>query len=1173
MTSYPFIHLRTHSAYSLAEGAIRVDALVDKCVEDQLPAFAITDTSNIFGALEITTTATKHGVQAIIGALVNLEPPLEISPTDAMKKMGNPIGRFRPDSVVLLCQNEIGYQNLMVLLSDAYMTTESGADPHISFATLSKHHHGLILLTGGINGPIGKQLLANRLQDAEAYLLALKSIFNDRLYIELMRHGLAEQAAIESEFIALAYRHDIPLVATNDCHFLTKDMYEAHDALICIAEGSYISQSDRKRLTPEHYFKSSQEMTDLFSDLPEAVRNTAIIAKRCSYLVEGRAPLLPTYTKLQGRHAMQALRDLASAGLKDRLEQIVADAEREDTNQPAFTKPYWERLEFELGIIEQTGFPDYFLIVADFIQWARGQNIPIGPGRGSGAGSLVAYALTITDLDPLRYSLLFERFLNAERVSMPDFDIDFCQERRDEVIRYVQNEYGVDRVAQIITFGKLQARAVLRDVGRVMQMPYPQVDRICKMVPSSPANPVTLAQALQSEDSLRAEHDKDPSVQKLIEIALQLEGLYRHASTHAAGLVIADRPLGELVALYRDPRSEMPVTQFNMGCVDKAGLVKFDFLGLKTLTVIQAAVDLINARQVGTDKEPISIATISLRDKKTFDMLCQGESAGVFQLESTGMQDVLKKLLPDRVEDLIAAVALYRPGPMENIPVYIKRKHGLEKVVYMHPLLQPILHETFGIPIYQEQVMQMAQILAGYSLGKADLLRRAMGKKKADEMAEQRQAFVEGAKTQNGVAEKLAHAIFDQMNAFAGYGFVKSHATAYALVAYQTAWLKANYPAEFMAASMSLDMHNTDKLALFKQEVMRLKIPISPPDINKSEAKFTVTENDPGEVAVNYALAALKNVGTSSAETIVLERKNNGKFKDLYDFFSRVDARTLNKQMLENLIKAGAFDSLLNNRQQVLINLENLMGYGKLRQSERESHQVSLFGGDLLNESKPKLVPAIAFNAQQKLQKENEAIGFYLSGHPLDRMQTQLTENGVITWKQVEAGEVSGTQPIKMAGIPIGKRIMTTQKGARIAFLALSDSSGNYEVTLFQEALDSYRDFLDSHEPLLLTIDVKIRNGEENARRLLVKSMAKFEDELAKKSEGVRILIKEGNPVPDLYAMIQQHGKSGEGRVIFSIIHAEWDVIEVELADTYAISNGFRQAIKSIDGVMDVIVL
>ncbi|MBU0860014.1 MAG: DNA polymerase III subunit alpha, partial [Alphaproteobacteria bacterium] len=890
-----FVHLHVHSAYSLAEGAIRTKDLVKLCLTGQMPAVAVTDTDNLFGALEFALEAAKAGVQPIIGCQVT-------------------VGHER-HQLVLLVQSETGYKNLSKLVSDAYLQTDPAATVHASWDDLAACAGGLICLTGGTKGPVNQYLLHNQKKEADKVLSQLRKMFGDRLYVELQRHGWTEEDQVEDTLIELAYKHDVPLVATNDAYFAKRKMYEAHDALLCIAEGRYVTEESRRKVTPEHYFKSAKEMCALFADVPEALSNTLVIAQRCHFLLRVVNPILPAFATEGGRTEIEEIREQSIAGLEWRLNNFVYTP---GCDKEAVAKPYRDRLDYELNVIIQMGFPGYFLIVSDFIKWAKDQNIPVGPGRGSGAGSVVAWSLKITDLDPLRFGLLFERMLNPERVSMPDFDVDFCQDRRDEVIRYVQEKYGHDRVAQIITFGKLQARAVLRDVGRVLQMSYGQVDRIAKMIPNNPANPTTLEEALEQDPDLRAERAKDETAGKLIDVALQLEGLYRHASTHAAGVVIGDRPLHELVPLYRDPRSTMPATQFNMKYVEQAGLVKFDFLGLKTMTVVQKTVELI----AQTKGEHIDILQVPLDDKKSYELIASGMTVGVFQLESSGMRSTLAGMKPNRFEDIIALVALYRPGPMDNIPRYNRIKAGEEEPDYMHPVLQPFLEETYGIMIYQEQVMQAAQALAGYTLGGADLLRRAMGKKIKEEMDAQREMFVKGAAEHNNVPAEQAEYIFEQINKFAGYGFNKSHAAAYALIAYWTAWLKANYPVQFMAASMTLDMQNTDKLAVFKQELDRMGVPLLPPDVNLSGVDFVVE----GE-AIRYALAALKGVGEGAMQAVVAARKAGGAFKDLYDLTGRIDAGVMNKRQFEQLAAAGAFDSLNDNRAQVYGAAEILLRY------------------------------------------------------------------------------------------------------------------------------------------------------------------------------------------------------------------------------------------------------
>ncbi len=908
MTLADFVHLRVHTAYSLSSGALPIKEVPRLCQAERMPAVAITDTGNLFGALEFATACATGGVQPIIGCELALSGRAE----EARPNGGLPARAVEPDRIVLLAQSEHGYRNLLAIVSRSYLAGDGAADPAVAIDDLAMAGEGLLCLTGGPKGPVGRRLAEGQRDAAEAVLRDLAAAFPGRLYIELMRHEGPEERRSEPDLVDLAYRHDLPLVATNDVYFPDREFYDAHDALLCIAQSTVVADNDRQRLTPYHYFRPAAEMRELFADLPEACDNTLVIARRCAYLPRPRQPILPAFPTGQGETEEAGLRRAAQAGLDERLAKLGLSADQ--------VRPYRERLEFELGTIIQMGFAGYFLIVADFIQWAKRAGIPVGPGRGSGAGSVVAWALTITDLDPLRFGLLFERFLNPERVSMPDFDIDFCQDRRDEVIRYVQQKYGADRVAQIITFGKLQARAVLRDVGRVLGMPYGQVDRLCKLVPNNPAHPVTLERAIAGEPALQQLRDGDEGVARLMEIALKLEGLYRHASTHAAGVVIGDRPLAELVPLYRDARSNMPVTQFSMKWVELAGLVKFDFLGLKTLTVLARCLDLLEARGVGID-----LADLPFDNRAAYELLARGDTVGVFQVEGQGVRDMLRKLRPDRFEDIIAANALYRPGPMENIPRYIAVKHGEEPPDYLHPKIEGILKETYGVMTYQEQVMQIAQVLAGYTLGGADLLRRAMGKKIQSEMDAQRQQFVEGAMAR-GVERARAELIFDQMAKFAGYGFNKPHAAAYALITYQTAYLKANHPVEFMAALMTLDLGNTDKLNLFRQELSRLGIRLLPPDVNRSKSMFTV-ESDPksGKPAIRYALAAIKGVGEQAMAELVRERETNGRFKDLFDLARRLDAKTFNRGQFESLAKAGAFECLNPNRAQTFASAELLL--------------------------------------------------------------------------------------------------------------------------------------------------------------------------------------------------------------------------------------------------------
>ncbi|NKB57054.1 MAG: DNA polymerase III subunit alpha [Alphaproteobacteria bacterium] len=1150
MAHADFVHLRVHDAFSLSEGAIKIPDLAALCAKHRMPAVGVADTGNLFGALEFSLAARATGIQPIIGCQIAVQR------TDGEVHGGAGQGS---DWIVLLAQSAEGYGNLLDLVSRSYLSSAAEDSPQITLADLEAHSSGLIALTGGVTGAVGRLLLEGQRPAAEAMLLQLAAIFDGRLYVELMRHGMPAEEQIESELIDLAYAHDIPLVATNEVFFADQNMYEAHDALMCIAEGTTVSRVDRRRVTAEHYFKSPAEMRELFADIPEAIDNTVVVAQRCAFMPDTHEPILPPYPKLDGRGEEEVLREMAAEGLDGRLErQLYAEGQSAEERE-AVAKPYRERLQYELDVIAQMGFPGYFLIVADFIQWAKNESIPVGPGRGSGAGSVVAWALTITDLDPLRFGLLFERFLNPERVSMPDFDIDFCKDRRDDVIRYVQNEYGADRVAQIITFGKLEARAVLRDVGRVLEMPYGQVDRISKLVPYNPANPVSLKKALADEPLLQEMRDDDPTVGRLVDVSLKLEGLYRHASTHAAGVVIGDRPLHELVPLYRDSRSTMPVTQFNMKYVEQAGLVKFDFLGLKTLTVLSGTVRRLRDR--GID---LALDKIPLDDAKTFEMLCRADSTGVFQLESSGLRDVLKKLKPDRFEDIIAVVALYRPGPMDNIPSFIKRKHGEETPDYLHESLEGILKETYGIMIYQEQVMQIAQTLSGFTLGDADLLRRAMGKKIQSEMDAQRQNFVEGAVGRD-VEEDLAGRIFDQVAKFAGYGFNKSHAAAYALVAYQTAYLKANYPVEFIAASMSEDMGNTDKLGLFRAELDHMGIALLPPNINKSGVDFTVEVLSDEESAVRYALAALKNVGGAAMETVVAERTSNGPYQSVFDFAGRLDTSVLNKRQVENLTRAGAFDSLNPNRHQVYDAVEMLVRHANAAQNDRESNQVNLFGVEDTAAIIPPLPDVEDWAVQERLQQEFEAVGFYLSSHPLASYRKTCEKLGVKEWIAVTSGRMTEGR-IKLAGIVSSRRFTTSSRGAKMAFVQMSDASGAFEVTVFSEVLAVSRELLESGAPLIATVDVQRWN---EGFRLTAQDIQPLDEAAVRAAAGLRVFMRDKGPIDSLVSVFREHGERGPGKVRL-MLEADDREIEMDLPQSYAISVAVRSAVKAIPGVIDV---
>jgi len=1159
--SQEFVHLRVHSAFSLSEGALTTKDIVNLCTVNKMAAVAVTDTNNMFGALEHSTTFADAGIQPIIGCTLNIRT-VDDKTLQGMSRTQQEAAEHA--QMVFLVQNETGYANLIRLVSKAYMASDGVSDPHIELADLAADNDGLIALSGGPDGPIGQLLQQDHLKDAKVLTETLSGYFPGRFYIEIMRHGLPEEQHTEPDFLTLAYDLDLPLVATNDAYFSGQNMFEAHDALLCIAQGSYVGQTDRRHVTSEHYFKSGADMVALFEDLPEAIANTKVIAQRCGFKVPMLPPILPEYGTAGREGEAEAVKQQSYDGLRERLEAAVFTEEMDEAKREEVAKPYFDRLDYELGIIIDMEFPGYFLIVSDFIKWAKEHNVPVGPGRGSGAGSVVAWALKITDLDPLRFGLLFERFLNPERVSMPDFDIDFCQDKRDQVIRYVQDKYGSDQVAQIITFGKLQARAALRDVGRVLEMPYGQVDRLCKMVPNNPANPVSLKEAVEGEPRLQAERDQDEAVAHLLDTAMKLEGLYRHASTHAAGVVIGDRPLDQLVPLYRDPRSPMPVTQYNMKWVEPAGLVKFDFLGLKTLTVIHQAVALIAQRGIDID-----IDHLPLDDRPTYDLLARGDSVGVFQLEGSGMRDVLRKLRPDQFEDIIALVALYRPGPMDNIPTYIKRKHGEETPDYMHERLTSVLEETFGVIIYQEQVMQIAQILAGYSLGEADLLRRAMGKKKIEEMAAQRARFVEGA-VERDVDKNQASQIFDLVDKFAGYGFNKSHAAAYALVAYQTAWLKANYPVEFMAASMTLDMGNTDKLDIFRRELKRLDIELLSPDISKSAVDFSVETLPDGELAIRYALAAVKNVGAQAMQVLVDERSEKGAFASLEDFAKRVDPRQVNKRQLENLVRAGAFDGLNDNRRQSFEGIETILQHANAATRERESNQDSLFGdamgGTGVDESIP--LPQVRdWPKMEKLQQEQGAVGFFLTAHPLDASQKALAQQNVLNWAEAEKRIRQGATGFQIAGMISRVQERKSQRGRPYAFVDLSDSTGSFEVTMFAQALEASRELLVANTSVVLTVEARL---EDDQPRMMVQSVRSLDSVVAKASAGLRLIIDNPTPLNEIQDVLTGSNR-GNGMVHLVVdLEDQSRTVEVTLQQRYAITPQVRDLLDTVTGVRDI---
>jgi DNA polymerase-3 subunit alpha len=1034
--------------------------------------------------------------------------------------------------------------------------TAHGDDPQITYKDMEEFSEGLIALTAGAEGPIGRLICENRPKEAEELLLRLLKIFGNRLYMEVSRIGTPAEKKTEETFINWAYQYNIPLVATNEAFFFDADMYEAHDALVCIAAGEVVANENRKRFSPNNRLRSESEMVELFKDLPEALENTVKIAKRCNYLSTKVNPLLPIFECPDGKTQDEYITEEAYKGLAERMQKQVYTPEQTPEERAEIDKKYYARLEYELGVIKRMGFPGYFLIVSDFIRWSKTHGVPVGPGRGSGAGSIVAWSLKITELDPIKLDLLFERFLNPDRVNMPDFDVDFCQENRFKTIEYVQNKYGFDHVAQIITYGKLQSKAVIRDVARVLQMPYAQADKISKMIPMPvQGKNITLQESLDQVPELEEMRQQDPQVNKLFDIAMKLEGLYRHSGVHAAGVVIGDRPLDLLVPLYKDPRADMPVTQYDMKYVEETGLIKFDFLGLKTLTVIQKAVDWVKKVR-GID---LDMSVIPLDDRDTYDLMQRGDTAAVFQFESAGMKDVHRQIKPDRFEDLIAIVSLYRPGPMDNIPTYIKRKHGEEEITYLHPSLAPILDETYGIMVYQEQVMNIARALGGYTMGEADKLRKVMGKKQREEIPKQREKFTKGA-VANGISEDVAKSIFDQMEKFASYGFNKSHAAAYSLISYQTAYLKAHYPVEFMTAVMDLDMTNTDKLSFFTTECKSSGIDVVQPDINKSGADFRVENGK-----IRYALGAIKGVSAAAMESIVTERDQNGPYKDISDFCHRTDFKYLNRKQLEQLIKAGAFDCLDQNRARLFENIDNIMRHVYASTELKTSQQSSLFATEELS-SQIKLKDFPDWPGLERLRNEATAIGFYLSAHPLDIYKDSIGKLGVTNCISLLTNIRTGDSIKANVAVCVEsfqKRL--SKSGNKYAFVSLSDATGSVEALLFSDGIVKYENVLSSGTPVLakLTID---KQTDEGSPKIMINSVKGLDEAIAEQAKGLIITVSNVAAVVALKEILQKD-KRGANKIYIIPDVPDWNV-RVELPDGYAFADmNMIGRIRAVAGV------
>lgn len=1130
-----FVHLRVVSAFSLLGSMLQPKAIAKWAEQQQMPAIGVTDIGNLYGALELSEALANVGVQPVMGLNLKVIYKMELGRPPILGELA------------LYAQNQQGWLNLMALSSQGYLNAEShhGGVP-IQF--LREHNDGLLCLSGGYGSYMSSLLRAGQVETASDHLSGLEKLFPNKLYVEFQRDGRENEAIGADVLCDMAYDRGLPIIATSEARFLEPDDYGAHDALNCISEGSYLGQTDRVTFGQQQYLSSAEEMAARFSDIPEAIETTVEFARRCAFRPVGHDPILPRFDGEGGRDEASELRVQAKEGLNERLAEV--------DKLYATRETYDERLNFELDIIEKMGFPGYFLIVSDFMKWSVANDIPVGPGRGSGAGSVVAWALKITGLDPLRFGLLFERFLNPERVSMPDFDIDFCQDRRSEVIDYVRRKYGDDRVAAIITFGTLQAKAVVRDVGRVMQLPFGQVDRIAKMIPFNPASPPKLADAIEEEPRLQEARDAEQEVADLLEIALQLEGLYRNASTHAAGVVIADRPITELAPLYYDPRSPLPATQYNMKWVEIGGLVKFDFLGLKTLTVIDRALKFIARRGV-----EIGEKWQSLDDPAAYEVMAKGDTLGVFQMEGQGMRDTLRKAKPDKIEDVIALISLYRPGPMKNIDTFVDVKFGRKEPDYLHPDLVEILEETYGVIVYQEQVMRIAQILANYSLGEADLLRRAMGKKKKEEMDKQKIRFVEGAE-KNNVPKPKAEYIFELVAEFAGYGFNKSHAAAYAVIAYQTAFLKAHFPCEFLAASMSLDLHNTDKLAAFVEEARRKDIEVIAPDINTSEADFDVRQ---GKIV--YALGAIKAVGLQAMQSICTERDENGNYQDLADFAARVDPRTINKKAFEALASAGAFDRLEQSRAIAKAGAEILSNLATSSESDRQTGQSNLFGED--TKADVILPYAEAWSMTETLANEFSSIGFYLSGHPLDDViMGKATSRIVLAHNCAEAARERGV--FEMIGILREKSERPSRNGGRFAFLTLSDPSGEFEAFVPPEVLEVSRDYLEIGSTICCVIKARIRDEE---LRLTVDRIDPLDIAQIAGASGLGLYLDKNADLPGLKSLFIRLAKlnaTRRGPVKLFCRLQDGGQVEIDLPGQYPVDTSAVAALKSARGVARV---
>ena len=1090
-----FNHLKIHTQYSICEGALRTSDLAKYCKENKIKAIGLSDSNNLCGALEFSELMAKSKTQPIIGSQINV-------------KFKNHIGK-----IPLFVKDLEGYKNLIKLSSKSFLDIKDDEEPHCSIEDILNNSNGLIFLTGSLDGLFGKLFSKNLTDEIFLLLKKFKEIYKDNLYLEIQRHNDDGESLFEKFLLNISEKLELPLIATNEVFYLNKDMHEAHDAYLCIGEKTYVNVKDRKKYSNQHYLKSSEEMYELFKDLPDALTNNENFPLRISYRPKNSSPILPNIQTTKNKNVDELLINESQSGLKEKLKEYVFEQNKENKNKEV-EKLYYERLNHEIKIISKMKYSSYFLIVSDYIKWAKKNNIPVGPGRGSGAGSLVAWSLSITDIDPIKFDLIFERFLNPDRISMPDFDIDFCEEKRDKVFEYLKQKYGKG-VSHIITFGKLKARMAFRDIGRVLGLPYGYVDKLCKMIPFDPSRPISLEKAIAQEPRIKIEEDKDPRVKKLVEISKKLEGLNRNMATHAAGVVIPEENLAEFIPLYKDSSSNslLPSTQFDMYTAENAGLVKFDLLGLKTLTVINKTLSHLKKRKINLD-----IHKIKLDDPKIFELLGSGNTVGLFQLESTGMRDALVNMKPNKFEDIIALVALYRPGPMANISVYNQCKHGEKEPDYLHPKIKKILEPTYGVIIYQEQVMQIAQMLSGFSAGEADILRRAMGKKKKAELEKQKEGFVNGA-VKNGITKETAIFIFGKIEPFAQYGFNKSHAAAYALIAYQTAYLKTYYPNEFISASMSNEMSNTDKLSEFFEELKRLNIKVQRPCINECYADFLPTGN-----TLLYSLGAIKNVGFEAVSCLINEREKNGKFKSISDFINRVDPKNINKLQLEGLVKAGTFDSIFKNRKVLFNNIPNIIQNSKTIYENKLQNQSSLFSEE--SQKVSYLMKDESSNDWSKdeiLSKEFESLGFYISSHPLSEYEEILKQYNTKTFKDFENSDVTEAF---IAGTVMSIKEKKTLKGSSFAIVKFSDLSKVFELFLFSEVLELNRDKLEEGKSFMITLIKDNTNYENRFRRINVRKIVRINDITKPSYTNVYIEIDKTDSLDKLYQSIKEKGNS-----------------------------------------------